>query len=193
MKKFFLVAALLVSVGAWANGASEGSSKKYAGNAGNFTIGLGPVGNFYFTNRRPEMNAGVGAHIYFDYRWSPELSTTASIEMLVQNGKDRDAGENNIVFMGIPTFDINYYFLTNPSRWDPYASVGVGYYVLTNGSRTRGMSSGVGAQIGGGVHYYISTKLSAGVAAQFRSIAMLGGGATGTFPLSLLGKIGYHF
>lgn len=193
MKKFFLGIALLSSFQVFANGADVTATKKYAGNAGNFTIGLGPIGNYYLTNRRPEMNMGIGANIFFDYRWSPELSTTTSIQMLVQSGKDRDAGENNIILMGIPTFDINYYFITNPSRWDPYASVGVGFYVLTNGSRGRGLASGLGAQLGGGVNYYVSTKVSVGAQAQFRSIAMLGGGATGSFPLSLLGRVGYHF
>lgn len=202
-KKYLVFFAFLLSLSAYsqveetavtaASTATEDSQPKKASASGNYTIGIGPIGNFNFTNRRPEMSPGVGAIIYFDYRWSPELSTTASVMMLVEHGKDRDAGQNNIIFMGIPTFDIKYYFIRNPSRWDPYASVGIGYYVLTNGSIRRGMASGLGAQLGGGVDYYISSRFSAGLAAQFRSIAMLGSGSTGNFPLSLNGNFGFHF
>lgn len=169
------------------------SSQNQASSAGNFTIGLGPIGHFYLTDRRPEMSPGVGAIIYFDYRWSPELSTTTTVMMLVSDGKDQDSGQSNIIFMGIPTFDIKYYFLRNPSRWDPFASVGIGYYVLTNGSVGRGTASGLGAQLGVGTNYYISSKFSVGLAGQFRSVAMLGNGATGTFPISFSGLVGYHF
>lgn len=190
MKKVFFVLAVFFCL---ASPAFADSNSGRAASAGNFTIGLGPIGNFYFTNRRPEMSPGVGALVYFDYRWSPELSTTTSIMMVAQNGKDRDGGETNIIFLGLPTFDVKYYFITNPSRLDPYANVGVGYYALTAGSRGRGVASGLGAQIGGGVDYFITSRFSAGLQAAFRSIAMLGSGATGTFPLSLMGTFGFHF
>lgn len=189
-----MIAALSLSVlasAAWGNGSAP--ALKTAGSAGNFTIGVGPIGNFYLTDRRPEMSPGVGALIYFDYRWSPELSTQTSIFVTDQGGDGRDAGEDHIIFMGIPAFDIKYFFVTNPSRWDPYALVGIGYYVLTNGQAGRGMASGLGAQLGAGADYYVSAKISLGVSAVFRSIAMLGNGATGTFPLSLAGHFGFHF
>lgn len=193
MKKFsvpILVFGLLSSVLTPAFAAkSDGGGHS----AGNYTIGLGPIGNIYLTDRRPEMSPGIGALIYFDYRWSPELSTTATVMMLVQNGKDADNGENNIVFMGLPTFDIKYYFVTEPSHWDPYAAVGIGYYALTSGSRGSGVASGLGAQAGVGFDYYLSRKISVGTAAYFRSAALLGGGSTGTFPLSFLGNLGFHF
>ena len=172
------------------------AEKSQGGNvnaSGNYTIGLGPVGNIYLTSRRPELSPGIGALVYFDYRWSPELSTTATIMMLVQNGKNADVGENNDVFMALPTFDVKYYFITNPSRWDPFAAVGIGYYALTAGGRGRGVASGLGAQAGVGFDYYITRKVSLGTAAYFRSIALLGGGSTGNFPLSLLGNFGFHF
>ena len=133
------------------------------------------------------------AQIYFDYRWSPELSTTATVQMLNQNGSGADKGENNIVFIGIPTFDIKYYFIRTPSQLDPYASIGIGYFVVTNGQKDRGWAHGLGAQLGGGIDYYITSKFSVGVAAQFRSVALLRNGATGTFPVSLLGQAGFHF
>ncbi|OGQ04120.1 MAG: hypothetical protein A3F82_07245 [Deltaproteobacteria bacterium RIFCSPLOWO2_12_FULL_44_12] len=161
--------------------------------AGNFTIGIGPIGNIYLTDRRPDLSPGIGALVYFDYRWSPELSTTATVMMLVQGGTGADRGENNVVFLGIPTFDVKYYFMKNPSHWDPYAAVGVGYYAVTAGSRNRGVASGLGAQIGGGLDYYLTSKISLGVATTFRSVALLGSGSTGSFPLSFLGNFGFHF
>lgn len=188
---FFVTLAVFWMISpAWGARTDGGSN---AGAAGNYTIGIGPVGNVYFTNHRPDLSPGVGALVYFDYRWSPELSTTASVMMLLQSGRNLDSVENNIVLLGIPTFDLKYYFVTNPSRWDPYASVGIGYYVVTSGSVGRGVASGLGAQAGAGLDYYLSSKVSFGLAAYFRSLALLGSGATGTFPVSLLGNFGYHF
>lgn len=188
MKKIGIVLALVLT-----SSISFAQSSGKTQSAGNFTIGLGPIGNFYLTDRRPEMSPGIGALVYFDYRWSPELSTTATVTMLTQDGKDRDNGQNNIIFMGIPTFDIKYYFITNPSRWDPFALVGVGYYVVTHGSQGRGLASGLGAQIGGGADYFLTSRLSLGLTAAFRSIGLLGNGSTGNFPLSLDGRLGFHF
>ncbi|MDP2599703.1 MAG: OmpW family outer membrane protein [Deltaproteobacteria bacterium] len=193
MKKFFAFLAVFGLQSSVFGPVFAAKSDGGAHSAGNYTIGIGPIGNVYVTDRRPEMSPGVGALVYFDYRWSPELSTTASVMMLVQDGTDADRGENNIVFMGLPTFDLKYYFITNPSRWDPYAAVGIGYYILTAGSRGRGVASGLGAQAGVGLDYYLSRKLSIGTAAYFRSAALLGGGSTGNFPLSFLGNVGFHF
>jgi len=112
MKKLFLIV-LILGLVAVNSAMAEGAKGGGAHSAGNYTIGIGPIGNVYVTDRRPEMSPGVGAVVYFDYRWSPELSTTASVMMLVQDGTDADRGENNIVYMGIPTFDLKYYFITN--------------------------------------------------------------------------------
>lgn len=185
MKKIWLLVALL-SCEAWAAGTPTHS-------AGNYAIGLGPVGNFYLTDRRPEMAPGVGALVYFDYRWSPELSTTATVMMLNQDGTDQDATQNNIVFLAIPAFDLRYYFIVSPNRWDPFALAGIGYYSVTHGAAGRGTASGLGAHVGGGVDYYITQRLSVGITGSFRSIALLGSGSTGSFPISLDGRIGFHF
>jgi len=39
--------------------------------AGNFSVGLGPVGNVYVVDSNPELDPGIGGYVYFDYRWSP--------------------------------------------------------------------------------------------------------------------------
>lgn len=174
------------------NGLAQPSAKQTHA-AGNYTIGMGPVGNIYLTDRRPEMDPGVGALIYFDYRWSPELSTTATIMLLDEDGTNSDQGQNHIIFLGIPTFDVKYYFVANPSRWDPFALAGIGYYVVTHGSNGRGAASGLGAQLGTGFDYYITSRLSLGITGYFRSLALLGSGSTGSFPLSFDGRLGFHF
>lgn len=191
MKKIYPIVGILIfliSMEAMAQ-----ANKTSSQSAGNYTVGIGPVGNFYLTSRSPEMNPGVGALVYFDYRWAPELSTTATVMMLAQDGTGREGGQNSIVFLGIPTFDIKYFFITNPSRWDPYALVGVGYYAVTHGSRNQGVASGMGAQLGGGFDYYLTSRLSLGLNAYFRSIGLLGNGSTGNFPISLDGRFGFHF
>lgn len=190
MKKSAMIWAAVLLLGGPVFAKSRGGNVNAAGN---YSLGIGPIGNIYLTDRHPEMSPGVGANVFFDYRWAPELSTTASVMMLVQDGTDSDKGENNIVFIGIPTFDVKYYFITDPSRWDPYASVGIGYYVVTSGARGRGTASGLGAQTGVGFDYYVTSRVSFGAASQFRSAALLGGGATGAFPLSFLGNFGFHF
>ena len=193
MKKIYAIALVALLSSAGLNAKSNSSEGRNVNSAGNYTIGLGPVGNFYLTHRHPEMDPGLGAVIYFDYRWSPELSTTVTVMMLSQDGTSSDVGQNSIVFMGIPTFDIHYYFITNPSRWDPYALIGVGYYAVTHGSAGNGVASGLGANVGGGADYYITSKISFGLNAQFHSIALLGNGSTGSFPISLDGRFGFHF
>lgn len=190
MKKVIFICVVLLPGLLHAQSSASGGSGH---SAGNYAVGIGPAGNLYVTDRRPELDPGIGALVYFDYRWSPDLSTTATVMMLTQDGDDRDAGQNNIIFMGIPTFDIKYYWINNPSRWDPFASIGVGYYVVTHGSAGRGIASGMGAQVGVGFDYYITSRLSFGISGAFRSIALLGSGSSGSFPLSFDGRFGFHF
>lgn len=192
-KIIVLVTCGIISTTAFAAKTESSGGYSKVANAGNYTIGFGPVGNFFVTRHRPELSPGIGAVIYFDYRWSPQISTTASIMMTNQSGKNRDVGENNVIFLGIPSFDVKYYFITEPSRLDPYVSGGIGFYVLTSGSRNGGLATGLGAQLGTGIDYYLSSKLSIGVATQFHSIGMFGGGTTGSFPISMMGNLGFHF
>ncbi|MDO8493991.1 MAG: OmpW family outer membrane protein [Deltaproteobacteria bacterium] len=186
VKCFFVLTVLLIAPQAFAKSGNVNS-------AGNFTVGMGPSGAIFMTDRHPELDPGLGAHVYFDYRWSPDISTTTTVEMMVQDGTDTDQGQTSIVYIAIPSVDVKYYWVTNPSRWDPYVSAGIGYYVLTHGSRGRGVSSGIGAQIGIGFDYYLTTRFSFGVDSQLRSVALLGGGGTGNFPLAFRGNLGFHF
>src|SRR3989338_7528316 len=130
------------------------SFSAYAG-SGNFAIGGGPVGNLFVVDSRPEMTPGVGGHVYFDYRWSPQLSTTITILVTTEDGTGPDRADKGIEFLGMPSFDIKYYFINRPSRWDPYIHTGIGWYVVTEGSvNNRTISICLGANLGVGFDYY---------------------------------------
>ena len=167
--------------------------------AGNFTFGIGPVGNFFFINGNPELSPGVGGYLFFDYRWSPQFSTQFSILVSTEDGKGITAGKTGIVFLGMPTFDLKFYLLSEPSRWDPYGLIGVGGFATTNADQGGGqLAVGIGADIGIGTDFYLTENISVGVSAIFRPIALIdapSGHDVGhaIFPVSLMGNVAYHF
>ena len=75
----------------------------------NFTLGVGPVGQFFVVDSRPELGPGVGGTVFIDYRWSPQLSTQFGVMVSTEDGKGSDNGDKGIEFLGIPTFDVKYY------------------------------------------------------------------------------------
>ena len=136
------------------------------GNGGNFTVGVGPVGNIFVVETNPELDPGIGGYVYFDYRWSPQFSTQVSVVVTTEDGKGNADGDNGIVLMGIPTFDIKFYFVSEPSRWDPYGLIGMGVYAVTEGSQNNGTwAIGIGANLGLGTDFYITERFSVGLAA----------------------------
>ena len=173
------------------------SQAKAAG--GNFTVGVGAIGNIFVVDARPELSPGVGGFIYFDYRWSPQFSTQFTFLISDQDGRGISSGDDSILFMGVPTFDLKFYILKNPSRWDPYGLVGVGFFAVSEGGRSDGSQAfGIGADIGLGTDFYITERFSVGLSCIFRSIGMidsLDGPNNGTalFPVSLMGNFAYHF
>lgn len=176
------------------------SNKSIASTAnGNYTIGLGPVGSIHVVDANPELGAGVGGHLFFDYRWSPQFSTQFGVTVTTQDGKGISDGDDGILFLGIPTFDLKFYVLSEPSRWDPYALIGMGVYAISEGQRNNGTTAvGIGANLGIGLDYYITEKISTGVFAVYRSIGLIdstSGSNNGTalFPFSMGGTVAYHF
>ncbi len=193
MKKRMLSLALslamtLACASAWAGSA-----------AGNYSVGLGPVGNVYVVDTNPELDPGVGGYVYFDYRWSPQFSTQFGVIVTTQDGTGISNGDNGIEFLGIPTFDLKFYILSEPSRWDPYGLIGMGVYATTEGSVNNGTwAVGVGANLGLGTDFYITEKWSVGLSFIFRSIGLItdtSGSNNGTalFPFSMMGNVAYHF
>ncbi len=176
------------------------TSNVSAGNSGgNFSVGLGPVGNIFVVDSRPELDPGVGGYVFFDYRWSPQFSTQFGVMVTTEDGTGISDGDNGIEFLGIPTFDLKFYILKEPSRWDPYALIGMGVYAVTEGTAKDGTTAvGIGANMGIGTDFYITESLSVGLAAIFRSIGLIDStsgpnNGTALFPFSLMGNIAYHF
>jgi len=176
------------------------TSSAMANNAsGNFSVGLGPVGNIFIVDAKPELDPGIGGIVYFDYRWSPQFSTQFGIIVSTEDGSGISDGDNGIEFLGIPTFDLKFYILSEPSRWDPYASIGMGVYAITEGTQSNGTTAvGIGANLGLGADFYITERLSLGMSAVFRSIGLIdatSGSNNGTaiFPFSMMTNIAYHF
>jgi len=167
--------------------------------AGNYTVGLGPVGNIFVVDSSPELDPGVGGYVYFDYRWSPQFSTQFGVLVTTEDGTGISKGDNGIEFLGIPTFDLKFYLFSGETRWDPYGLIGMGFYAVSEGTTGNGtVAFGIGANLGIGFDYYISERFSFGLSAVFRSIGLIdsvGGDHNGTslFPLSLQGNIAYHF
>jgi outer membrane protein W len=190
MRKYLIAFILVLSI----------ASTAHAGTAaGNYTVGIGAAGNIFAVDSSPELDPGVGGYVYFDYRWSPQFSTQFSIIVTTEDGKGPSKGNNGIVFLGLPTFDLKFYLLSGDSRWDPYGLIGVGFYAITEGSVDNGtFAAGVGADLGLGFDYYVSERFSFGLAAVFRSIGLIDSlsaphNGTSLFPVSLMGNLAYHF
>lgn len=192
MKKIVIAiaAVAILFIGAGAHAAAAG---------GNYTIGLGPVGNIFVVDANPELDPGVGGYLYFDYRWSPQFSTQFGVLVTTEDGRGISDGDNGIEFLGIPTFDLKFYILKDPSRWDPYGLIGMGVYAVTEGTTKNGTTAvGIGADIGIGCDFYVTEALSLGLSTVFRSIGLINSisgdnNGSSLFPVSIMGNIAYHF
>ncbi len=164
-----------------------------------FAVGVGPIGNIYLIDTIPVMDPGIGGHAFFNYRFQDQLAFEATFMMSTQGGANVSATDNGILFLGMPTFDLKYYFLKNDPAFDPYIAMGLGVYWLTEGSvsnSTGGM--GLGAQLGVGFDYYVAEQISLGFQGVFRSIGLITNmgtpsASTAIFPYSLLGNVAFHF
>ena len=174
------------------------SSSSNSAAVGNFAIKIGPVGNIYVVDANTQLDPGIGGYIAFDYRFHPHWSAEVGVMVTLQDGTGISAGDKNTLLLGIPTFDLKYYFL-GESRWDPYVLLGVGFYAITEGSNNNGSTAfGIGSNMGIGCDFYITERFSVGVTASFRPIAFIesiGGNRNGNslFPFSMYGNFAYHF
>ncbi|MBI2980945.1 MAG: hypothetical protein HYY44_01340 [Deltaproteobacteria bacterium] len=162
-----------------------------------FSIGLGPVGNIYLIDTIPVLDPGVGGFMSFEYRFHEQVAFETAFVMTTQDASrptDRD-----IIFLGMPVFDIKLYFLSGDPKFDPYAGTGIGLYWLTEGSLSNNSGgTGMGAQLDLGFDYYLTDFISLGFEGVFRSIAFVTDFGTpsvsqASLPYSLLGKASFHF
>lgn len=164
-----------------------------------FAIGLGPLGNIYVIDTVPVMDPGIGGYTYFGYRFIEQLAFQAGFLITTQGGTNVSAADNGILFLGMPTLDLKYYFLTGEPAFDPYVSIGTGFYILTEGNISNDTGGvGVGANLGLGVDYYLSERISIGLEGVFRTIGIISDLGTPSnsraiFPYSLMANIAFHF
>lgn len=167
--------------------------------AENMSVGIGPTGQFFLIDGNPQLGPGLGGHIFFDYRWAPQVSTQFTFHVTTENGKNGNAGDNDILFFTIPAITFKYYFIRDGGRFDPYGSLGVGLYMTSEGSRSDGtLAFGFGANAGLGFDCYLTPQLSAKLESTFHSIGMINAlrgnnNGAGLFPITAAGSIAFHF
>lgn len=169
-----------------------------AAGAENMSVGMGATGNFFLIEGTPELKPGIGGHVYFDYRFAPQFSSQFTFGVSIQNGRDGNAGDNGLILLSIPTVSFKYYLMSNSGRIDPYLGVGVGLFLITEGSRSDGTTSfGFGANAGAGIDVYLTPALSANLAGTFHSIGMIdsfgSNNGKGLFPVTAAGGLAFHF
>lgn len=164
-----------------------------------FAVGVGPVGNIFLIDTLPIMDPGLGGHVFFQYRFQEQLAFETTFMMTTQDGNDTVSSEGGILFLGMPTVDIKYYFLKNDPKFDPFVSTGLGLYWLTEGKLSNNTGGfGLGSQLGLGFDYYVTDTISVGFQGTFRPIALITNlgtpsGSTAIFPYSLMGNVAFHF
>ncbi|MDO8644932.1 MAG: outer membrane beta-barrel protein [bacterium] len=200
MKKISLALFLLVVLAAPLLRADDdyGGYESSSSNRRGFSVGFGPIGNIFLIDTLPIMDPGIGGHVFFDYRFHQNVAFETSFFISNQEGANVSKPDGSILLLGMPTFDIKYYYL-NHSKWDPYFSTGVGFYMITEGDSENSTGGvGLGAQLGVGLDYRLTELVSFGLQGTFRSISFIS--STGTpsnsravFPYSLQANVAFHF
>jgi len=164
-----------------------------------FSIGLGPIGNIFLIDTIPVLSPGIGGHVFFDYRFHDQIAFSTSFLISTQDGANVSNNDNNILFLGMPTTSVKFYFLTDEPKFDPFVQVGIGLYFLTEGSNSNNTGGvGVGSQLGLGFDYYLTEIISLGFEGIFRPTAVITdfgtpSNSTAIFPYTLSGNIAFHF
>ena len=166
--------------------------------AANMSVGMGAIGNIFIVEGTPKLGSGYGGHVYFDYRFAPQFSAQFTFAVTSQDGQDLNLGDNGIILFSMPAVSLKYYLLSNSGKIDPYLSLGVGLYMVTEGSRSDGSKSfGFGANAGVGVDAYLTHAISLSLASTFHSIGMIESfgknNGKGLFPVTATGSIAFHF
>ncbi|MBI1910050.1 MAG: hypothetical protein HYS22_07775 [Deltaproteobacteria bacterium] len=197
MKKLAVGLALFLTLATPCLQADEGEG--YDGGRRGFTVGFGPIGNIYVIDTLPIMDPGIGGYVYFDYRFHPQVAFETSFFVSSQDADNVSKADGNILLLGIPAFDIKLYFRDGEPRWDPYASTGIGVYILTEGNVSNSTGgAGIGAQVSLGFDYYLNSLISLGFQGAFRSVGVITNfgtpsASTAIFPYSLQGNVAFHF
>lgn len=186
MKKFFFLTSLLIlTLFAQTSFAKVGPS-----------VGLMALGNFFLTESQPDLKIGPGGGLLFDYRFNQHWSVETDLFFSLHSGKGTFTGDKNIYLIGAPTFELKFYPRSRENSLDPYLLAGFGVYVLTEGTLDQNRGGvGVGGNFGMGVDFYLLERLSLGLAAKFRPIAVIQGNSqsTGLINFGMIGNLIWHF
>lgn len=175
-----------------------GGYGSYSSGRRGFTVGFGPIGNIFIIDTTPVLDAGAGGWLFFDYRFHQNVSFQSSFFISSQDADGISSADGNTLLLGMPCFDVKYYFLNDP-HWDPFFSTGVGMYFLTEGNVENDTGGvGMGSQLGVGFDYHLTELLSLGFQGVFRTagiITSLSGSnqSAAIYPYSLQANIGFHF
>ncbi|MBI2343546.1 MAG: hypothetical protein HYV02_04360 [Deltaproteobacteria bacterium] len=168
------------------------------GTAENMSFGVGATGNFFLIEGHPQLDPGIGGHVYFDYRFAQHLSAQFLFGVEMQDGSGPNAGDGDIIFFTMPSVLLKYYFLPSAGRIDPFAAIGIGLHLTSEGSRGDGTKAfGFGATAGLGLDCYFTPALSAYAVGTFNSIGMIdsfgSNNGKGLFPVTARGGLAFHF
>lgn len=164
-----------------------------------FGVALGPMANFYMVGTIPVMHPGIGAFTSFQYRFAEQIAFESAFMMTSQKGRQASSGDDGILLLGMPTFNLKFYFMQNDPKFDPFATIGIGLYILTEGStQNNSGGAGLGSELGLGFDYFLSETFSLGLSTVFRSLAVIRdfatpSNSTAIFPFSLMGHVAFHF
>ncbi len=188
MKKKIALAFLIVSL-FFLNGKSAHARQ-------GFSLGAMGLGNFFLTNGGPNLDIGPGGGLLFDYRFNQRWSIETDLFFSFHDGEGNNAGDNNMILLGVPSIELKFYLRGQEAKIDPYVLAGLGFYVLTEGSvKNNSGGFGLGGNIGIGSDFYVLDRLSLGIAIKFRPIALIQGNSAsaGLINLGAIGNIAWHF
>lgn len=161
-----------------------------------FSVGIQGIGNFFLTDSNPDLSIGPGGGIFFDYRFNQRWSIETDLFVTLHDGQGVSSGDNDIFLLGVPTVELKFYLRGKENRVDPYILAGLGVYVLTEGTVSNNTGGvGLGGNFGLGVDFYVLDRLSLGLAAKFRPIAIIQGNSqsTGLINFGMIGNLVWHF
>ena len=161
-----------------------------------FSLGIQGIGNFFLTDSNPDLGIGPGGGIFFDYSFNQRWSIETDLFVTMHKGEGASTGDKDIFLLGVPTAELKFYLRGKENSVDPYILAGLGVYVLTEGSVSNNSGGvGLGGNFGIGVDFYLMQRLSLGLAAKFRPIAIIQGNSqsTGLINFGLIGNLVWHF
>lgn len=165
----------------------------------NRTLGGQIFGSVQLVDTLPILDLGIGGGAFFDYRFNQRFSIQVESFVIFQDGDRASVAEGGIEFYAMPATTLKIYPFKNAARFDPYFGLGLGLYMLSEGSLNNNtFGLGLGAQIETGLDFNLTDNLLFAVGGTYRSVGLLNSfkgtaNASTYMPYTLFGRIGYRF